>query len=133
MEIFAVRLQPDQDLKEWIDQWAIKNEMDAACIISCVGSLKCTCIRFAGRTETPLLKGKFEILSLIGTLSRHGSHLHITVGDEDGKVTGGHLKTGSLVNTTAEIIIGILPNHEFRREWDAVTGYNELKIDNLVK
>lgn len=133
MEIFAVRLQPDQDLKEWIDQWAITNEIDAACIISCVGSLKSTCIRFAGRIETPLIKGKFEILSLVGTLSRHGSHLHITVGDEDGKVAGGHLKNGSLVNTTAEIIIGRLPNYEFRREWDAITGYNELKIETQVK
>ncbi|MEO6167387.1 MAG: DUF296 domain-containing protein [Chitinophagales bacterium] len=129
MEIFAMHLQPDQDIKEWIDQWAIKNGIEAAFIIACDASFKCTCIRFAERAEAPMLKGKFEILSLVYTLSKHGSHLHIKVGDENGNVTGGHLKTGSLVNTTAEIIIGLSPNHEFRREWDAVTGFNELKLD----
>ena len=34
---------------------------------------------------------RFEVLSLVGTLSQDGVHLHISLGDADGKVWGGHL------------------------------------------
>ncbi len=41
---------------------------------------------------------------------------------------GGHLCAGSLVRTTAELVIGLLPEFQFRRELDPATGYAELRI-----
>ena len=41
---------------------------------------------------------------------------------------GGHLCAGSLVRTTAELVIGLLPAWQFRRERDPATGYAELAI-----
>jgi predicted DNA-binding protein with PD1-like motif len=46
-----------------------------------------------------------EILSLSGTLSRDGAHLHIAVASSNGTVIGGHLCSGSLARTTAELEI----------------------------
>jgi predicted DNA-binding protein with PD1-like motif len=43
-------------------------------------------------------------------------------------VIGGHLCAGSLVRTTAEPVIGLLPEWQFRHELDPATGYAELQI-----
>jgi predicted DNA-binding protein with PD1-like motif len=72
--------------------------------------------------------GEQEILSLSGTLSPDGAHLHIALADSRGAVIGGHLCAGSLVRTTAELVVGLLPEWRFSRELDAVTGYAELRI-----
>ncbi|MDB5481924.1 MAG: DNA-binding protein, partial [Caulobacteraceae bacterium] len=40
----------------------------------------------------------------------------------------GHLAHGCVVNTTAELVIGELPQIEFRRPLDSATGYNELSV-----
>ena len=57
-----------------------------------------------------------------------GAHLHITVANSNDAVIGGHLCCGSLVRTTAELVIGLLPEWRFRRELDPGTGYAELRI-----
>ena len=41
---------------------------------------------------------------------------------------GGHLCTGSLVRTTAELVVGLLPEWHFWRELDPATSYPELRI-----
>lgn len=40
-------------------------------------------------------------------MSCNGSHLHLSLGDEDGNVVGGHLMGNAIINTTAEIAIMI--------------------------
>jgi len=129
VQAIAFRLMPHEDVKKYLDDWVKQIQVSAACIISCVGSLEKVCIRFAGKKEVNIITGKFEIISLSGTLSTHGSHLHIAIADEFGEITGGHLKEGSLVNTTVEMVIGILAEYEFKREQDETYGYKELKID----
>ena len=70
---------------------------------------------------------RFEVLSLVGTLSPDGLHLHVTIGDEDGAVRGGHLVRAT-VHTTAEVVIGDAPALAFSREMDPHTGFKELVI-----
>ena len=82
----------------------------------------------AGATQATAIRGELEILSLSGTLSLDGAHLHIAVSDSKGAVIGGHICAGSLVRTTAELVIGLLPEWRFRRELDPATGYAELQI-----
>jgi predicted DNA-binding protein with PD1-like motif len=69
-----------------------------------------------------------EIVSLTGTLCTDGLHVHISLARRDGACIGGHLVHGSMVNTTAELVIGELPDVEFRRLPDSATGYNELSV-----
>lgn len=56
---------------------------------------------------------QLEFVSLSGTLSLNGNHIHIGFIDIDGKAFGGHLKDGSIIYSTAEIIIGEIPNLNF--------------------
>lgn len=100
----------------------------AGCLISGIGSLSVAQLRLAGCQESTILRGELEILSLAGTLCADGAHLHIAIADRSGSVIGGHLCIGSLVRTTAELMVGLLPEWQFRRELDPATGYAELQI-----
>ena len=132
MKVVPLRLQPGNDLRRAMETWmALQQEQQqeqAGCVISAVGSLSVLQLRLAGATEATTIRGELEILSLAGTLSPDGAHLHITVADSRGSVIGGHLCTGSLVRTTAELVIGLLPDWRFSRELDPATGYAELQI-----
>lgn len=124
----AVRLLPGQDLKGELDALAREENIEAACILACVGSLTEAVLRCANREDATHLSGHFEIVSLTGTLSRHGSHYHIAIADGSGATTGAHLLEGCKIYTTAEIVIGVLTEVSFRRTQDAQTGFPELEI-----
>ena len=102
--------------------------LQAGCLISAVGSLSLAQLRLAGASEVTAIYGELEILSLSGTLSPDGAHLHIAIADRSGAVIGGHLCAGSLVRTTAELVIGLLPQWRFCCELDPATGHAELRI-----
>jgi uncharacterized protein len=127
----TIRLGPGEDLKQSLDLFINKNNIHAACLLSCVGSLEVTSIRYADQKYATQLKGKFEIVSLVGTLSVSGSHIHISVSDETGKTTGGHLKEGAIIYTTAEIILAVFPDVKYLREVDDTYGYKELRVNNI--
>lgn len=128
MKVVPLRLQPGADLRGALDAWMGEQEAQAGCLISAVGSLSVAQLRLAGASAATLIRGDLELLSLSGTLSRDGAHLHIAVANSTGSVIGGHLCPGSLVRTTAELVIGLLPEWRFRRELDPATGYAELEI-----
>jgi predicted DNA-binding protein with PD1-like motif len=69
-----------------------------------------------------------EIISLAGSLSGDGAHLHMSVSDRDGRVWGGHVAYGNIVRTTVEALIAVLPEWSLSREVDATTGYPELVV-----
>lgn len=128
MKVVPLRLQPGADLRGALDAWMGEQEAQAGCLISAVGSLSVAQLRLAGARQATAIRGELEILSLCGTLSPDGAHLHIAVANSSGSVIGGHLCSGSLVRTTAELVIGLLPEWRFRRELDPATGYAELEI-----
>lgn len=128
MRTFALRLRPNQDLRTELEKFTKENKISAGFIITAVGSLKETKIRLADRSETTSFEGKFEIVSLVGTLAQDGVHLHISLSDGTGKTIGGHLTEGCKIYTTAEIIIGVTDEIIFTRETDSETTYKELKI-----
>jgi predicted DNA-binding protein with PD1-like motif len=128
MKVVPLRLQPGADLRRALEGWMGEQEEKAGCVISAVGSLSLAKLRLAGATEATAISGELEILSLAGTLSPDGAHLHIAVADSSGTVIGGHLCAGSLVRTTAELVVGLLTEWRFSRELDPATGYAELAI-----
>lgn len=131
MQTVALRLKPRQDLKLELDQLARQQNWEAACILTCVGSLTEAKLRLAGRPEATVYAGKFEIVSLTGVMSKHGSHYHIAIADSTGQTWGGHLLNGCRIYTTAEIVIGVLPHLRFQRQPDPETGFQELTIDPI--
>jgi predicted DNA-binding protein with PD1-like motif len=128
MKTHCIRLHPGNDLRHELEAFASAQGLQAGAIVTCVGSLTVAAIRFAAKSGTDHVPGPLEITSLVGTLSMHGSHFHITVADADGRSVGGHLQEGSIVRTTAEIVLLEIPDVSFLREQDPQTGYRELKI-----
>lgn len=128
MKVVPLRLHPGEDLRRALEAWMGEQQQQAGCMISAVGSLSVAQLRLAGASETTTICGELEIISLSGTLSPDGAHLHIAIADSSGAVIGGHLCPGSLVRTTAELVIGLLPEWRFQRELDPATGYAELRI-----
>ena len=131
---FALRLRPGQDLQQAVFAFARRQNLQAAAIVTCVGSLRAATVRFANRPEgTPLSGGPFEIVSLVGAFTREGGHLHISLSDGKGQTLGGHLMPGSAVYTTAEIVLVELDGLTFSREKDQETTYDELVVRPRVK
>jgi len=132
MKMLAVRLTPNQDLKTELEKIVKENDIKSGYIATCVGSLHRVTIRMAGakpeKQDIRTFDGHFEIVSLVGTVSTGGTHLHISVSDEQGNVVGGHLKEGSMVTTTAEIVIGYDETISFNRVIDEETGFEELSV-----
>ena len=125
----VIRLKPYQDLYQEIFSYLKNNNINAGFIMTCVGSLRKINIRLANATEYIVEEGNKEIISLVGCISIERSHIHIGLSDEKGKTLGGHLMPeGNLVNTTAELVIGVLNDLNFGIEYDKETGWNELCI-----
>ena len=132
MRTYAVRLPPSVDLKAELTRLTEAHGLRAGCILSCVGSLSQARLRMpgaAGEAEAVTTWAEpMEIVSVTGSLCPEGLHVHIALSRRDGSCIGGHLVEGCLVNTTAELVIGELPEVEFHRPLDPATGYNELSV-----
>lgn len=123
-----VRLLPGQDLKLTLEDCLRQWNWQAGFVLSGIGSLYQAAVRYAGRAEAQILAGPFEMLSLAGTLSPDGAHLHVLLADAYGRVTGGHVRPGCLIQTTAEICLAEATGHIFSRRLDPQTGSLELVI-----
>ena len=128
MHTYSLRLQPGQDLKQQLDALVQKEHIEAGAMLACVGSLTDVTMRLANQEGASKWQGHFEIVSLVGTLSVNGSHLHISVADSTGRTLGGHLLEGCKIYTTAEVVIGVMPDLIYTREPDPTFGYRELVV-----
>ena len=106
IKIHVLRLKPNQDLKQEIEAFVKKENIAAGWIMTCVGSLTKANLRYANQPEGTESNGHFEIMSLVGTVSVTGSHIHLSISDCLGVTTGGHLLDKNNIYTTAEIVIG---------------------------
>ena len=98
-------------------------------VLSGVGSLTHVTLDFANREYHSEFDGHFEIVSMTGIVSIHGSHLHISVSDGDGRTMGGHLVPGCKIYTTAEIVLAVFDDVVYKRElYENDSGYEELAV-----
>lgn len=129
-QTLVLRLTPGEDLRKTLTaafaQLQTEQNVQAACIISAVGSLSRAVLRYAAEPNGTALEEPLELITLSGTLSPDGAHLHASVADAQGNMRGGHVMPGCIVRTTAEIVLAPLPGWEFTRAQDAQTGFKEL-------
>ena len=127
MNLLPVRLKPGEDLRR-----ALEARLDAtaqsAFILSGIGSLGDARLRFADAAGETVVAGPLEIISISGSITPDGAHLHMSVSDSEGRVSGGHVGYGNIVRTTVEAVLVLLPDWSLGREFDAATGFNELFI-----
>lgn len=132
MQEYAVRLEKGADLRASIEDICISNSFDTAIVLSGVGCVYETRFRLAKAEGYFESKQDYEIVSITGTVSKGNAHIHIALADEKGNVVGGHLEKGCLINTTCELVLGILENYESDRPFDPNTGYDEIVFKKKV-
>jgi predicted DNA-binding protein with PD1-like motif len=72
MKTYVLRLRPGEDPKAALDHFAQVHQLLAACVLTCVGSLRKAVLRFANQEQVVTLAGHFEIVSLTGVFSISG-------------------------------------------------------------
>jgi hypothetical protein len=132
MKIHTFRIRPGNDLKAAIEQYVRAHNIQAGFIVTCVAGLSQATLRMAGavpdKQDIRIYDGDFEVTSLVGTVSVNGVHLHMSIADNEGISLGGHLKEGSIVHPTAEVVVGEDESAIFTRELDEETGFPELTV-----
>ena len=75
--------------------------------------------------------GDYEIVSLTGTIStmndEYYAHLHMSAGDEQGRVFGGHLNE-AIISATCEMVVEVIDGC-VERARDEEVGLNLFKFD----
>ena len=108
----------------------------AAYVATACGSCHTVTLRLANATSENPNEVKvfppgqrFEIVSLTGTVTADGAHLHMSISDAEGRTWGGHL-VAATVFTTLELAVGVLPLAECEagRTFDERTGFKELYV-----
>ena len=75
--------------------------------------------------------GDFEIVSLTGTISTmngdYYAHLHMSAGDEQGRVFGGHLNE-AIISATCEMVVEVIDGR-VERAYDDDIGLNLFQFE----
>jgi predicted DNA-binding protein with PD1-like motif len=129
MRTLSFRLKPGEDFLDSIERAVRENSIEAGCILSAVGSFTHATLRLANREIYTEYDGHFEIVSATGTVSIHGSHIHVSISDKNGETVGGHLVSGCRIYTTAEIALAIFDDVIYKREQlENDSGFEELVV-----
>ena len=127
--MYIFRLHRGDDLKQSILEFCKMNNINSgimACAVGCCSKVK---FRLAGAESFYEDERDYEIVSIMGTISKDGVHIHISFADDTGKVVGGHLSDGCIINTTCEVSIIETNKYKLSREYDEETCYKELVIE----
>mgnify|MGYP000428130848 FL=1 len=132
-QTIIVRMDKGEDIVEQVKNVALKEKIKLASI-SALGAINEFTVGVFKTKEKKYyaneFKGDFEIVSLMGTINtmndEYYSHMHLSAGNDQGQVFGGHLNK-AIVSATCEMVIQII-NGEVDRYFDEEVGLNLLKL-----
>ena len=107
MQSLPLTLNPGSDLHQSLETLA-RDQQFTGFVLGVVGNLTRAAFQCPGRPEPTVLEGDLEVITLNGTLSPSGVHLHLSLSDGACQVWGGHLEPGTLVQKGVDLLIGIL-------------------------
>ncbi|MEI6032539.1 MAG: DUF296 domain-containing protein [Synechococcaceae cyanobacterium ELA739] len=111
MHALPLHLGPGSDLRHSLEQLAIEQQASGF-VLGVVGNLSQAAFQCPGQAAPTLLQGDLEIITLNGTLSPQGVHLHLSLSDGSCQVWGGHLEHGTLVLKGADLLVGLLTSQK---------------------
>lgn len=127
------RIDKGEEILEKVKEISIKENIKLANInaLGAVGNFTVGVFKTAEKKYyANNFEGDFEIVSLTGTINTMNgefySHLHMSAGDVEGKVFGGHLNK-AIVSATCEMVITIIDG-EVDRYKDEDIGLNLFKF-----
>ncbi|MBM5814433.1 MAG: DUF296 domain-containing protein [Cyanobacteria bacterium M_DeepCast_100m_m1_067] len=107
MHAVPLHLEAGSDVRSSLEQLA-QQQQAGGFVLSVVGNLSQAAFACPGKTAPTVLQGELEIITLQGTLSPDGVHLHLSFSDAECQVWGGHLEHGTLVLRGADLLVGFL-------------------------
>jgi len=108
MEHSFYKLSSGSDVFNSLNELKV-NSNSTSFLISAVGDLSKVSFKCPLSEKPITLSKKLEIITLSGYVTSSGSHIHISVSDENCSVVGGHLLPGSIVLKSLDILLGSIP------------------------
>ena len=129
MRTTPIKLAPGDDLRLRLEQLA-REEQASGFVLGVVGNLSRAAFQCPGPPEPTVMEGDLEIITLNGTVSPTGVHLHLSLSDGACQVWGGHLEPGTIVQKGVDLLIGVLEQREGRpaRQTAAATPRIEIAV-----
>jgi predicted DNA-binding protein with PD1-like motif len=110
-KVHVLKIKAGADVVGCIQQYLVSNRIEAANILSAVGTLKSVTMRLAYCEEGKGYptrthhgkKQKYQLISLSGCVSMHGARLSVCVGDTSGTAHVGQLVGNMIAHNHVEI------------------------------
>ena len=113
MQPLPLKLAPGSDLRLSLEELAQRDGISGF-VLGVVGNLTKASFQCPGQAEPTVLEGDLEVITLNGTFSPKGVHLHLSLSDGACQVWGGHLEPGTIVQKGVDLLIGVLEQREGR-------------------
>ena len=129
MQPLPLKLAPGSDLRLSLEELAQRDGISGF-VLGVVGNLTKASFQCPGQAEPTVLEGDLEVITLNGTFSPEGVHLHLSLSDGACQVWGGHLEPGTIVQKGVDLLIGVLEQREGRpaRQTAAATPRIEIAL-----
>ena len=106
MQTLPIELEPGQDLHLALSELAVQQQLSGF-VLGVVGNLSQATFRCPGQQQPTRMSGELEVITLNGTFSPSGVHLHLSLSDGACQVWGGHLEPGTIVLKGAQLLLGL--------------------------
>ena len=113
MQPLPLKLAPGSDLRLSLEELSQRDGISGF-VLGVVGNLTKASFQCPGQAEPTVLEGDLEVITLNGTFSPEGVHLHLSLSDGACQVWGGHLEPGTIVQKGVDLLIGVLEQREGR-------------------
>ncbi|WP_115081840.1 PCC domain-containing protein [Synechococcus sp. N32] len=127
MQSLPLKLAPGSDLRLSLEELAQRDGISGF-VLGVVGNLTKASFQCPGQAEPTVLEGDLEVITLNGTFSPEGVHLHLSLSDGACQVWGGHLEPGTIVQKGVDLLIGVLEQREGRPERQTAAAAPRIEI-----
>ena len=112
---YIVRMDPGEEILAQVKELALAEHIRLA-TVQALGAVNDFTVGVFKTDEkkyySNAFRGSYEIVSLTGTINTMDGafycHLHMSAGDDQGRVVGGHLNR-AVVSATCEMVVTVLP------------------------
>ena len=130
---YVIRMERGEEIVEQVRRFAEREGVKLASVqaLGAVDDLTVGVYNVAEKQyHARSFQGAYEIVSLVGTINTMNgevyTHLHMSAGDEEGRVFGGHLSRG-VISATVEMVVTLIPG-TVDRQLDESIGINLFKF-----